>query len=77
MVEKRRVWKRIVFVPFLGDFLSINETTTMVVIPLVFVPFLGDFLSIIRHRERQRRQIRRVFVPFLGDFLSIFESVCV
>ena len=49
----------------------------MVVIPLVFVPFLGDFLSIIRHRERQRRQIRRVFVPFLGDFLSIFESVCV
>ena len=37
-----------VFVPFLGDFLSIFTTSPAVFKLVVFVPFLGDFLSILR-----------------------------
>ena len=35
-----------VFVPFLGDFLSMNWLKTHNKKMFVFVPFLGDFLSI-------------------------------
>ena len=36
-----------VFVPFLGDFLSMtNKGESIMRIRNVFVPFLGDFLSI-------------------------------
>ena len=36
-----------VFVPFLGDFLSmVQKNLSSLVVKLVFVPFLGDFLSI-------------------------------
>ena len=38
---------RTVFVPFLGDFLSIWGTSSALLrLQSVFVPFLGDFLSI-------------------------------
>ena len=38
---------QLVFVPFLGDFLSITALWDILrQIPEVFVPFLGDFLSI-------------------------------
>ena len=42
----------IVFVPFLGDFLSMEEKSRNVGLVIkVFVPFLGDFLSIGNHRS--------------------------
>ena len=40
-----------VFVPFLGDFLSILCATLFKSQSLVFVPFLGDFLSILMYKE--------------------------
>ena len=62
-----------VFVPFLGDFLSIGSQGDSKGYPLVFVPFLGDFLSIIKNLQSDIEQYKEVFVPFLGDFLSIKE----
>ena len=38
--------KKILFVPFLGDFLSIRKRGTDNGKNHLFVPFLGDFLSI-------------------------------
>ena len=60
----------IVFVPFLGDFLSMEEKSRNVGLVIkVFVPFLGDFLSMAWRVSCIHRV--RVFVPFLGGFLSI------
>ena len=59
----------LVFVPFLGDFLSIWVNLVNSLDSLVFVPFLGDFLSIWDSKEVL--WLDAVFVPFLGDFLSI------
>ena len=61
-----------VFVPFLGDFLSICEIRGKIhdAMENVFVPFLGDFLS-IRVWQSEPLSTGFVFVPFLGDFLSI------
>ena len=61
-----------VFVPFLGDFLSIffcGINLNVLKLRKVFVPFLGDFLSILYIYSDIYRL--SVFVPFLGDFLSI------
>ena len=60
-----------VFVPFLGDFLSICFRWWQTQDGWdVFVPFLGDFLSMFPSTETG--SVRKiVFVPFLGDFLSI------
>ena len=63
-----------VFVPFLGDFLSINRLYTIQrKMESVFVPFLGDFLSIRSIAISKMAEI--VFVPFLGDFLSILREL--
>ena len=60
-----------VFVPFLGDFLSIcTITPTIGFYKGVFVPFLGDFLS-IRHAKTVRRHNGVAFSsPFLGTFFQ-------
>ena len=52
IVEKSGFMGNIVFVPFLGDFLSIWCTSMLKREPVqeVFVPFLGDFLSISQLR---------------------------
>ena len=45
-----------VFVPFLGDFLSIKEKNKIAHRKcLVFVPFLGDFLSIAEMLDELER----------------------
>ena len=75
---------QIVFVPFLGDFLSIRNYNNYYR-TYVFVPFLGDFLSIYndRHALWKREQFSS---PFLGTFfqskffvssISSFEGVFV
>ena len=59
-----------VFVPFLGDFLSMIAVLTVVPIAIVFSsPFLGTFFQseIIIWSDNSEL----VFVPFLGDFLSM------
>ena len=62
----------IVFVPFPGDFFSINEKSRIVLEYDVFVPFPGDFFSI--NKEDNIMRIRKlVFVPFPGDFFSIWK----
>ena len=64
----------IVFVPFLGDFLSIRTLLSRNAPEfIVFVPFLGDFLS-INSLKVEIYDVSIVFVPFLGDFLSIREK---
>ena len=64
-----------VFVPFLGDFLSIVALIiSLCSILCVFVPFLGDFLSMIKRLGAALYGLI-VFVPFLGDFLSIYDGV--
>ena len=76
--ERIGIRRLIVFVPFLGDFLSIQKQSAFIRenVKIVFVPFLGDFLSItITHLDTLNRQ-KRVFVPFLGDFLSIIPWKC-
>ena len=66
-----------VFVPFLGDFLSIGECTRAIVERnLGFRPLSWglsfNFLSILKNRLKCL--LSHVFVPFLGDFLSISLS---
>ena len=64
-----------VFVPFLGDFLSMKTTAEhMHDVADVFVPFLGDFLSIVA-LIISLCSILCVFVPFLGDFLSMIKRL--
>ena len=68
--NKEEEFMEYVFVPFLGDFLSIRTGTGGKQNGLhVFVPFLGDFLSMLVCLVCLYNQ--GVFVPFLGDFLSI------
>ena len=63
-----------VFVPFLGDFLSMSKGgRKSAAAEIVFVPFLGDFLSILVE-EILNVVFQNVFVPFLGDFLSMKSS---
>ena len=68
-----------VFVPFLGDFLSITsyELPTISVVEC-FRP-LSWGLSFNFYHGKKENSLRVVFVPFLGDFLSIrtFNQWCV
>ena len=70
-----RTLESTVFVPFLGDFLSIGWVEVELAKKLVvFVPFLGDFLSITsKQMNWYLTEHENVFVPFLGDFLSILS----
>ena len=63
----------IVFVPFLGDFLSINVVKMDGISPFSFRP-LSWGLS-FNHYGFGDTLFCVVFVPFLGDFLSIIYRV--
>ena len=60
-----------VFVPFLGDFLSIRGKRVFHRKWKVFVPFLGDFLSIIKLQK-----IARALCGFSSPFLGTFFQYC-
>ena len=72
----------IVFVPFLGDFLSINDCIRYRNFNLVFVPFLGDFLSIACLRSPSPSALASAFAAgmrgslhqalSIGDEMPIF-----
>ena len=47
---------KFVFVPFLGDFLSMETLKIMDDEHMVFVPFLGDFLSITHNHKRHHEK---------------------
>ena len=60
-----------VFVPFLGDFLSIEKPLlTTAMDGNVFVPFLGDFLSIMTYLEDIFNEGVEFSSPFLGTFFQ-------
>ena len=59
-----------VFVPFLGDFLSISGQSHRVCAYKFSSPFLGTFFQ-YAHVCWYAYGREHVFVPFLGDFLSI------
>ena len=61
-----------VFVPFLGDFLSINQADLWAILREVFVPFLGDFLS-IKDSETESKVYNVFSSPFLGTFFQFFH----
>ena len=74
----------VVFVPFLGDFLSIYDIAVDSAVDMVFVPFLGDFLSIACLRSPSPSALASAFaagmrgslhqaLPF-GDEMPIFPG---
>ena len=71
-IRLHRKHRASVFVPFLGDFLSIIEKSAGYTgnIERFSSPFLGTFFQ-LHNAGISMIPILRVFVPFLGDFLSI------
>ena len=65
------VERSIVFVPFLGDFLSIGMYRDIIGnrSEEVFVPFLGDFLSMAR-KVGTLWKAKQFSSPFLGTFFQ-------
>ena len=62
----------LVFVPFLGDFLSIGECDVLrETFEKFSSPFLGTFFQSFAVAYEPETRVVEVFVPFLGDFLSI------
>ena len=58
-----------VFVPFLGDFLSIAGDVVKRQTGRVFVPFLGDFLSIACLRSPSPSALASAFAAGMGGSL--------
>ena len=59
-----------VFVPFLGDFLSIiYDIAVDRAVDMVFVPFLGDFLSIACLRSPSPSALASAFAAGIGGSL--------
>ena len=66
----------VVFVPFLGDFLSMIIIGGDAEKSLVFVPFLGDFLSIYCIAMCEPEKMAHLFSsPFLGTFFQSEREV--
>ena len=73
-----------VFVPFLGDFLSIKKIASKPIGGNVFVPFLGDFLSIACLRSPSPSALASAFAAGMrgslhqalsfGDEMPIFPG---
>ena len=72
--QKRTWYACHVFVPFLGDFLSIVMTLAYGAKQFGFSsPFLGTFFQLSWNSILSTCRMT-VFVPFLGDFLSILQK---